>query len=210
MLKLNMVNKNLVLIFDFDGTIADTINFAKKTFDFPGKENINWQELRNKGAKEAFKSLGISLIRIPFILNQARQILYRKIDQIKPIRGMDQALVAVRAKGFRLGILTSCAKDTVEKFLQINQLNVFEFVYSEKNIFNKASKLNHLLKKNKLDPQNVFYIGDETRDMEAAKEVGVKTVAVTWGFNSEKALLERQPDYLIRQPRDLVALLDNF
>jgi phosphoglycolate phosphatase-like HAD superfamily hydrolase len=98
----------------------------------------------------------------------------------------------------------------VEKFLQINQLNVFEFVCSEKNIFNKASKLNHLLKKNKLDPQNVFYIGDETRDMEAAKEVGVKTVAVTWGFNSEKALLERQPDYLIRQPRDLVALLDNF
>jgi phosphoglycolate phosphatase-like HAD superfamily hydrolase len=210
MVKLGMVNKNLVLIFDFDGTIADTINFAKKNFDFPGRENINWQELRNKGAKEAFKSLGISLIRIPFVLNQARQILYQKIDRVKLVKGMDQALAIIGSKGYRLGILTSCAKDTVEKFLRINQLSVFEFVYSEKNIFNKANKLNRLLKKNKLDPQNVFYIGDETRDMEAAKEVGVRTVAVTWGFNSEKALLERQPDYLIRKPGELVALLDNF
>ena len=210
MVKFKKMKKNLVLIFDFDGTIADTINFVRTVFDFPEMKNIDWEDLKNKGAREAFKSLGISLVEIPFILNKVRKVLYKEVEKIKPIEGMEKALSEIKERSSQMGILTSCSRKTVEKFLQINNLNFFNFVYSEGNIFNKAKRLEGLLKEKRLDPQCVFYIGDETRDIEAAKTAGVKTIAVTWGFNSEKILKKKKPDYLVRQPQDLVALLDNF
>ena len=204
------MKKNLVLIFDFDGTIADTINFVRSSFDFPEMKNIDWEKLKNKGAREAFKSLRISLVEIPFILKKVRSVLYKEVEKIKPIKGMEKALSEIKERSSQIGILTSCSQEIVEKFLQINNLNFFNFVYSEGDIFNKAKRLESLLKEKRLDPQCVFYIGDETRDVEAAKTAGIKTIAVTWGFNSEKILKEKNPDYLVRQPQDLVALLDNF
>jgi len=206
----NNMGENLVVIFDFDGTIADTINFIRTIFNFPETKNINWEELKSKETKEIFKDLGIPLIEIPFILKKVRDILHQEVEKIKPIEGIEKALFKIKENHCQLGILTSCPQKTVAKFLKINNLDFFDFVYSESNIFNKAEKLNNLLKEKKFNPQNVFYVGDETRDVEAAKKVGVKTVAVTWGFNSEKILKEKKPDYVIREPRELIALLDNL
>lgn len=53
----------------------------------------------------------------------------------------------------------------------------------------------------------VIYVGDETRDVEAAKKVGVKVIAVTWGINSEKILRKQNPDYLIVKPKELIEVL---
>ena len=61
-----------------------------------------------------------------------------------------------------------------------------------------------LLKKYKTDKSQTFYIGDETRDIDAAKKNGIYAVAVTWGFNSEKILLQHQPDFIARRPEDLL------
>jgi len=210
MVKSKRMEKNLVLIFDFDGTIADTLNFIRTIFDFPRTKGFDWEDLKNKGAKEAFKSLGISLAEIPFVLKRVRSILHQEVGKIKPIKGMEKALPEIKTRSSQLGILTSCPQETVEKFLEINNLNFFDFIYSESDIFNKAKRLDNLLKEKRLDPQRVFYVGDETRDVEAAKAAGVKTIAVTWGFNSERILKEQDPDYLVRQPQELVALLDNF
>lgn len=210
MVKFRKMKKDLVMIFDFDGTIADTINFLRTIFDFPGAEDVDWEGLKNKETREIFRSLGISLAEIPFMLNKVRSVLHKEIEKIKPIEGMKKTLSQVRKKSSCLGILTSCPQKTVEKFLQINNLNFFDFVCSEGDIFNKAKKLDNLLKKRKLDPQSVFYVGDETRDIEAAKTAGVRTVAVTWGLNGEKILRKRNPDYLIREPQELVALVDTF
>lgn len=204
------MDKNLVVIFDFDGTIADTINFIRTIFNFSETKNINWEELKNKETKEIFKSLGIPLIKIPFILKKVRDILHQEVEKIKPVEGIEKALFKIKENHYQLGILTSCPKKTVTKFLKINNLDFFDFVYSESDIFNKAEKLNKLLKEKKFNPQSVFYVGDETRDVEAAKKIGVKTVAVTWGFNSEKILKEKNPDYLVQKPEELVVLLDNF
>jgi len=66
------------------------------------------------------------------------------------------------------------------------------------------------LKERNFDPQSVFYVGDETRDVEAARKAGVKTIAVTWGFNGEDILKKQKPDYLARRPEELIALLNNF
>jgi len=212
-----MEKKNLVIIFDFDGTIADTMNFIRTIMDkwsddvdFPKIKNIDWEELKNKETKKVFKSLGISPAKLPFVLKKVRDILHKEVGKIEPIRGIEKALFQIKKNNHKLGILTSSPLETVEKFLEINNLNFFDFIYSESNIFNKAKKLNNLLKEKKFNPQHVLYVGDETRDIRAAKEAGIKTIAVTWGFNGKEILKEQNPDYLVGNPEELIALLNDF
>ena len=52
-------------------------------------------------------------------------------------------------------------------------------------------------------------MGDETRDVEAAKKANIKVVAVTWGFNSPEALAKENPDFLINHPSELLEVIKN-
>ncbi|UYY58303.1 HAD hydrolase-like protein [Sphingomonas sp. S2-65] len=62
----------------------------------------------------------------------------------------------------------------------------------------------HTLKKLGIAPAEALAIGDETRDIDAAREVGMRTGAVLWGYASEAVLLAHQPDTLFRTPRDIL------
>lgn len=53
-------------------------------------------------------------------------------------------------------------------------------------------------------------MGDEIRDIEAAKKAGVGAVAVGWGYNILKILKEQNPDYLVRSPKELAKVLTLF
>lgn len=211
------MNKNLVIIFDFNGTIADTMNSTKDImnklsddFGFKKVKDVDLDGLKGKESKEVFKEIGIPLIKLPRVLKKVRTVLNEEIEKIKPIKGMRKVLHRLKKNGYKLGILSSSLKATVGKFLKNNNLNLFDFIYSESNIFNKAKKIDVLLKEKKLNPKYVFYIGDETRDIEAAKKAGVKTIAVSWGFNNEKILRKQNPDYLAKEPKELVELLNRF
>jgi phosphoglycolate phosphatase len=48
------------------------------------------------------------------------------------------------------------------------------------------------------------YVGDETRDVEAARKAGMRSAAVTWGFNSRELLEKSRPDFLIDRPGELL------
>lgn len=211
------MGENLLVIFDFDGTIADTakslkilVNKLSDDFDFRKIKEADWQELRNKESKEIFRSLGISLTKLPYILRKIRRDLQKELEKIKPVEGIKEALLEIKNNKCKLGILTSNSSAAVAKFLKINQLDFFDFIRSESDIFNKAKKLNNLLKKEKFDRQNVFYVGDETRDIKAARKAKVKAVAVSWGFNGREILKKQNPDYLVNKPEELIALLNNF
>ncbi len=53
-------------------------------------------------------------------------------------------------------------------------------------------------------------MGDETRDIEAAKKSKIKIVAVTWGFNSSNVLAQHQPDFLIDIPQQLTEIFEDL
>ena len=85
--------------------------------------------------------------------------------------------------------------------------HLFQFIHSEANYFGKTRLLKKIINQYKLDKSRVFYIGDETRDIEAAKQSGLHSIAVTWGFNSEKILSQHEPDFIARKPEDLLTIL---
>jgi phosphoglycolate phosphatase-like HAD superfamily hydrolase len=53
----------------------------------------------------------------------------------------------------------------------------------------------------------MIYIGDEIRDVKAAKKAAIPVAAVGWGFNSAGALEAFSPDFLLSHPDDLHQLV---
>ena len=110
-----------------------------------------------------------------------------------------------------MGIITSNSKKNVEKFLKKHNLNdIFDFIDSSTRILGKSYQIKSIIKKHRLDKDSVLYIGDETRDIEATKKVGIKVAAVTWGFNSSERLSQFSPDYLIDEPEQLIRVCSEF
>jgi phosphoglycolate phosphatase-like HAD superfamily hydrolase len=66
------------------------------------------------------------------------------------------------------------------------------------------------LRKESLNPEEVVYVGDETRDIEAAKKSQIKVIAVTWGFNSKQVLAAQNPDFLIDRPEELIKVIESL
>ena len=91
-------------------------------------------------------------------------------------------------------------------FLQHHDLDIFEFIHSG-SFFNKGEILKNIIKEIGYAPKEVFYIGDESRDIMASREANVNVVSVTWGFNAKEVLMRHNPDNIVHTPHELVAFL---
>lgn len=117
---------------------------------------------------------------------------------------MAEALRDLKARGYRLGILTSNLQENVEAFLETEELqDLFEFVRAGITVFGKSRSIRRALRTLDLSPAEVIYLGDETRDIEAAHRSRVWAIAVGWGFNSRSALLKLRPDALVDSPQEI-------
>ncbi|MBO1059138.1 MAG: HAD-IA family hydrolase [Dolichospermum sp. JUN01] len=204
-----------VIIFDFDGTIADTVDALvtianRLALEF-GYVPINSQELvllRNLTAREIIKYSGVSLFKIPFMVKKVKGELKHKIPELTPIEGINAALIELHNQGYHLGIITSNSQENVNQFLKFHNLDyLFDFIYSGVTIFGKTTIINNVLRQKHFNPEVVIYVGDETRDVESAKKANIKVVAVSWGFNSSEALGKQNPDFLIHHPRELLDVI---
>lgn len=211
------MKKDLVVIFDFDGTITqimkspeNIINTLAREFGFKKIKAEEVEKLKEKKAQEVIKLLKVPLIKLPFILIRARSLLSKEMEKLKPFEGIKEVVDYLFNGNFEFGILTSNSKENVSKFLKKNEMDIFNFIFSEKSIFGKDKALLKLMKKRKLKSENIVFIGDETRDIEAAKKARIKTIAVSWGINKEELLKKHNPDYLARAPKDLIEILKNI
>jgi phosphoglycolate phosphatase len=211
------MNKKTI-IFDFDGTIADTLDATVRIYNRIAPEfrckTINQKDqkiFRAKRLQEFFRDYGVTNIKLPFLLICIKKELRSQILDIKPINGIAQALKEIKVAGFNLGIMTSNSKDNVEMFLITNDLSeIFDFIYSGNNIFGKDKVIDRLLRENRIEKETVVYVGDETRDIDATKKVKIPIIAVSWGFNTKNALKTLKPAKIVDHPKDLFDCLQKI
>lgn len=207
-----------VIVFDFDGTLADTFdalvmitNRLALEFGYPPTTPDELPKLRNLSSREIIRQSGVSVFKIPFFLKKIREYLHQDILNLKTIPGIQEALVQLKHEGYCLGILTSNSEENVKLFLQKYEMqDLFTFIYSETSLFSKDKSLRKLMKKNNLSLDEILYVGDETRDIEASKKIQIQVIAVTWGFNSGEILAKHNPDFLIQQPSELIEVLGSL
>jgi phosphoglycolate phosphatase len=204
-----------LIIFDFDGTIADTqeavISITNRLAPEFGFSPLNEEDIahyRHLRAREIIRQSRVSWWQIPFLMKRVKEELKKEILTIQPITGMETALEQLKQQNFQLGIITSNSQENATQFLrQHGLLHCFNFVESSFYLFGKDKVIKRLLRQKKISPEATTYVGDETRDIEAARKSGVKVVAVGWGFNAATALANCQPDALIFHPSELVCCL---
>jgi len=203
------------IIFDFDGTIASTLvtlaeiyNRIAPKFRCEQVKIEDAEKLRSKRPQEFMRDYGVSTVKLPFLVLKARSELYKQINDIKPQTGICSALKQIDDMGYVLGILTSNSKKNTHSFLLKNDLSdVFDFVYTGTHVFSKHRKIKHILKEKQIQKNTVIYVGDETRDIEAAKKVDIPIIAVSWGFNKKKTLQNQNPEFIVDEPNELVNII---
>jgi phosphoglycolate phosphatase-like HAD superfamily hydrolase len=204
-----------VIIFDFDGTIADTLDTLvtitnRLAVEFGHKQTAPEElaQLRNLSSREIVMQSGISIFKLPFLLKKIKENLHDEIQHLNPITGIKEALMQLKHEGNQLGILTSNSEENVRAFLKNQDMEeLFSFVYSETTLFSKHKLIRKFMKRNFLSPEEIVYVGDETRDIESAKKINIKAIAVSWGFNSEEVLAKHKPDFLIQKPSELINVM---
>lgn len=203
------------VLFDFDGTIADSFdavlaiaNRLAANFGYPITPPETVEYLRQLGSREVLQVVQVSPFKLPFLLRRLRAELNQEITQLKPFPGIPEALADLKNQGHSLGIATSNSVENVRLFLQANQLsNHFDFLASGLTIFGKSRILRQMMRQQGISPQQVIYVGDETRDIEAAHQLKLPVIAVAWGFNSVETLRRHNPDYLAKSPQALPAIV---
>ena len=202
------------LIFDFDGTIADTlsaiirlVNEHAVEYHIRPLEDGDVDELRGMSNIDIIKKYKVPLVKIPSLVLRAQKELNQRIGEMTLFPGMKDLILGLKGMGVRLGILTSNSRENVQKFLRAQGLDVFDFIHAEQNFFGKNWALLHLLRKHGLKKDEVLYIGDEVRDIEACQKVGVPVIAASWGFHRRKLLADKDPTYLVDEAPDIMAIV---
>jgi phosphoglycolate phosphatase-like HAD superfamily hydrolase len=209
-----MQNKKVV-IFDLDGTIADSeevlfevVNELSSKFGFRKIKKEEIPDLKNKTIKELMKEFKISYLKLPLIVGSARKMFRSRISEVQPVEGIEEALKELKNRGYRIVVVTTNNARTAQDFLKNREISAVDEVIGGGSLFGKAKTLQKVMKKEGISSGEAFYVGDEVRDVEAAKKAGLGTVSVAWGFNSPDALKRHDPDHLITRPEDLLDILD--
>jgi phosphoglycolate phosphatase len=66
-----------------------------------------------------------------------------------------------------------------------------------------------LLKKEKLEKEEVIYVADELRDVLACKKAGIKMIGVSWGLHRQRLLKENRVDFIVKKPEEIMKIVEN-
>lgn len=191
-----------------DGTIANTLPMVVDIVNRMGPDygvdpikDVN--KLRELPSEQVYKALGISRIRFLRLFYRVREELGLSVASAPLFEGIVPVLEDLKKSGVILGLLSTNSEDNMYRFLDAHGLDCFSFVESG-GIFGKAKVIKNIISSRAIDPKSCFLIGDETRDIASSKKAGVLSVAVTWGYNTQRVLEAKKPTYIVNTPKELL------
>lgn len=190
-----------LIIFDFDGTLADSLpwffhrlEILADEFGFPRVTREAGERLRVLPPRKVLQELGIPLWKLPAIARQTQQLMTRERDQIKLFPGVPKLLSELAASGIQIGIVTSNNQLNVNSVLGDPSARLISYYRCGASIFGKRVKIRQVLKESRISADRTLCIGDELRDLDAARAEGIAFGAVDWGFTPPAAFRAHAPD----------------
>ena len=208
------MNRYDLAIFDFDGTLADSagwfrsvINQVALRYGFRQVTDEELEALRGQPSAAVIRSLGVPAWKMPFIANHMRQLVARDAHKIALFEGVDALLSSLAECGVTLAIVTSNSEANVRRILGQQTATRIAHYACGASLFGKASKFRTIIKATSADPRRTIAIGDEVRDLEAARKAGVAAGAVGWGYATVDLLRAQRPDHLFLSMDDIRAAI---
>lgn len=181
-------------------TVADKYGFRK--IDLSERE-----QLRHREASEILKYLGIPLWKLPAIMTHVRTLMQDIDPSVHLFDGIPDVLARLKAGGLRLAVISSNSIENVQRVLGPDVAALFDDYECGTDLFGKSAKIDRLMRRHEIDPERFLLVGDEMRDVDAARKAGVQVGSVAWGYNHVDALRERGPDEVFLAVTDLPAIL---
>lgn len=208
------------IIFDFDGTLADTNKGIVATY----QETCRIMGIEVPSVERVTSTIGLAL-KDGFMAGidglteekaEEAMAIYRRIfdviaiPEIKIFPGIKEALDQLKAKGIRLAIATSRSHRSLGILAEkIGIKDYFEGMYGAEDVVNHkpAPDLALLvLEKIGVNAKDALVVGDATYDLLMGKGAGCKVCGVTWGNQNRQQLETADPDFVIDDIRDLFEL----
>lgn len=209
--------KKPTLIFDFDGTIADTFTavlpiMTRELQKFNRRHRVyTLAQFRLMSYGEIIKYIPGAWWRGPSLIAKTKAVLFRDMSKVAPVEGMPYVLRALAAENYDLIIVTSNSIKNVKNFLHVYEMDdIFATIVSTKSLFDKAARLLRTIKTLQLDKKDCVYLGDEIRDVAACREIGLKIIALTSGFNSREGLERWSPNFIATKPRQILEIVQGW
>ncbi|MBP9852565.1 MAG: phosphoglycolate phosphatase [Patescibacteria group bacterium] len=201
------------VIFDFDGTIADSLAAVIKVVQ---QINNNYdpltaeeeKALQNRGLLDVALAMGMPWYKIPYYIIWGRGIFRHHGSAVKVHPGMDKVIKELHKRGVPIFVVSSNKEENVRDFLRKYDLEqYFTRVVGSAFILNKAGTYKKLLREEGLEASDVWCIGDERVDIRSAHRIGAPIIAVTWGYNSRESLKHMHPERLVHDATEIVQIL---
>lgn len=177
-----------LVIFDFDGTLADSFPFFVEAqhalasrHGFNAIENDRVDALRRLGTRELLRELGFPTWKVPIVAADFIRMM-RGAPPVPLFPGIAQVLRHLRESGARLAILTSNSVENVRRVLDAELMEAIELMDGGAHVLGKHRRIARMLKQARADASQAIYIGDQVSDGEAARRAGVAFGAVGWGY----------------------------
>lgn len=210
------------VIFDFDGTIGDTLPLVIKAIRY-GVEPFIDRNLSDDEIAATFGPIEEGSIK-HFLSNpqeyeQGCQRMYEAYakyhDELagKPIAGVIDLIKHLKAKKLIVTLATGKGKRTCDISLEKYEMNKLFDTVETGSIKGgiKPQMMSNIMQKYKLKPSEVIYIGDAPTDIDAAREVGVGIVSVLYGSRIEEdAVKAKHPDKICYSVKELQDYLDSL
>jgi phosphoglycolate phosphatase len=193
-----------LVIFDLDGTLADSYPWFLRNLDgvvarfglrSVGDRDI--ERLRGADPREILAHMGVRRWKLPLIARHIRDLKSEDIGAIPLFPGVDALLETLSSRGVVIAMVSSDAESNVKRALGSRNAGLIAHYACGASMFGKAAKFKRVLRKAGVRADEALCIGDEIRDLEAARAVGVAFGAVSWGYTSAAALQQRAPDMML-------------
>jgi len=203
------------VLFDFDGTLADTaadlvaaLNRLRAVRSMPEIPLEKLRPFASAGARGLIVAGFGILTEHPDFKDMREEFLRYYAESIcvetKLFPGMDTLLGEIEARGLRWGIVTNKSTSLTRKLVATMGLKPACVVCGDTTLHLKPhpASLLHAANELRLEPRDCLYLGDDLRDILAAHAAGMSSVAVEWGYGDDWK--DWNADAVIRRPMDLI------
>jgi len=190
------------LIFDFDGVVVDSAEVALASFTEATGIQLSREYFETHTIKSILKEQKIGLIRTYFLVRKSSKRYGEKIDSIRAVPGIEDLLRSL-VGDFTLAIVTSNShQNTTFLLKKFGLFDFFEQIITDVGLFGKKKVLRRF-------PPDSVYIGDEVRDVECCRKVGMRSISTSWGYDSKKLLKEAGAECIVDSVGELERALRN-